>query len=122
MKDLLRDALEEQILQDANDGDTTVLAEILLQLSDAHVYQFLSDSNQDKFNECYGSYAISTSDGHNVDWTYYDSEKDAHDTFIYMQGYESDIHLYKYSVEYGYEVIDSWSDGEKNGDEYLVIK
>lgn len=112
MKDLLRDALEEQILQDAISGDTTVLAEILLQLSDAYVYQCLGDEQQDKFNECYGSYTISTSDGHDVDWTYYDSEREAYDTFIYMQGYESDIHLYKYSQEFGYEVIESWCDGE----------
>jgi|TARA_R110000824_G_scaffold106610_2_gene251948 hypothetical protein len=109
MKDLLRDALEGQILQDAISGDTTVLAEILLQLTDAYVYQCLGDDLQGEFNECYGSYAISTSDGHDVEWTYYDSEVDAHETFIYMQGYETDIHLYKYSVEFGYEVIESWS-------------
>lgn len=113
MKDLLRDALEDQIIRDANDGDTTVLAEILLQLPLAYIYQCLGDELQDKFNECYGTYAISTSNGHDVDWTYYDSELEAHETFIYMQGYESDIHLYKYSVEYGYEVIESWCDEEK---------
>jgi len=57
-------------------------------------------------------YAISTSDGHDEDWTYYDSEKDAYDTFIYMQSWETDIHLYKFSVEFGYEVIDSWCDDD----------
>ena len=58
-------------------------------------------------------YAISTSDGHDEDWTYYKSELEAHETFIYMQGYESDIHLYEYNYELGYEVIDSWcSDDE----------
>ena len=113
MKDLLRDALEAQIISDASSGDTTVLAEILNQLSDAYVYQCLGDELQDKFNECYGSYGISTSDGYDVDWTYYDSEKEAHETFIYMQSYESDIHLYKYIQEYGYEVIESWCDEEK---------
>jgi hypothetical protein len=110
MKDLLRDSLEEQILLDGVNGDTTVLVEILNQLSDAYVYQCLGDELQDKFNECYGSYAISTSDGHDVEWTYYDSELEAHETFIYMQGYESDIRLYKYSVENGYEVIESWDE------------
>ena len=60
----------------------------------------------------YLPYAISTSDGHDEEWTYYDSEWDAKERFEYMKSWESDIHLYKYSVEYGYEVIDSWWDGE----------
>ena len=59
------------------------------------------------------SYAISTSDGHDEDWTFYHSELEAHETFIYMQGYESDIHLYKFSSEFGYEVIDSWCNGDE---------
>ena len=63
-------------------------------------------------NEYYGDFAISTSDGHDEDWTFYESELEAHETFIYMQGYEDDIHLYKYSKEYGYEVIDSFWDGD----------
>tara|TARA_R110000772_G_C13310268_1_gene440050 strand:+ start:7801 stop:8136 length:336 start_codon:yes stop_codon:yes gene_type:complete len=109
----MRDLLEQQIVSDALNGDTTVLAEILNQLSEAYVYQCLGDEQQGKVNECYGSYAISTCDGHDVDWTYYDSELEAHETFIYMQGYESDIHLYKYLQEYGYEVIESWCDEDK---------
>lgn len=57
-------------------------------------------------------YAISTSDGHNEDWTYYESELEAHETFIYMQGYEDDIHLYKLNSNDEYEVIDSFWVGE----------
>jgi len=49
MKDLMRDALEVQILEDAINGDTTVLAEILLQLTDEYVYQCLGDDLQNKF-------------------------------------------------------------------------
>lgn len=58
-------------------------------------------------------YAISTSDGHDEDWTFYQSELEAHETFIYMQGYESDIHLFKLNHNFEYEVIDSWWDGDK---------
>lgn len=58
-------------------------------------------------------FAISTSDGHDEDWTYYKSELEAHETFIYMQGYESDIHLYELNENGEYEVIDSWWDGEE---------
>lgn len=54
-------------------------------------------------------FAITTSDGHDETWEYYDSELEAHETFIYMQGYETDIHLYKLNKNMEYEVIDSWS-------------
>lgn len=105
----LRDALETQIVSDVIKGDTTVLAEILIQLSDAYIFQCLGDEEQGQVNECYGSYAISTTDGHDIDWTYYDSELEAHECFIYMQGWHDDIHLYEYSEEFGYEVIKSFN-------------
>ena len=54
-------------------------------------------------------YAISTSDGHDEVWTYYKSELEAQETFIYMQGYEDDIHLYKLTKTSEYEVIDSFN-------------
>ncbi len=61
-------------------------------------------------------YAISTSDGHDEDWSYYDSEEDARNEFERMKEYESDIHLYEYGHiggdEYNYEVIDSFWDEE----------
>lgn len=53
MKDLLRDALEEQILQDANSGDTTVLAEILSKFDDRYIFGCLGDEQQAKFKTYY---------------------------------------------------------------------
>jgi hypothetical protein len=116
MKDLMRDCLEEQILQDAVNGDTTVLAELLGMLKDDVIYNALSDINQTKFDEptVYKDYAISVSDGHDEDWEYYDSEKEVYERFEYMKEYEDDIHLYKLvkNEEWEYEVIDSFWDGE----------
>ena len=45
-----RDLLERQILRDAKDGDTTVLAEILESLTDDYVFGSLSDRNQEALN------------------------------------------------------------------------
>lgn len=42
----MRDLLEKQIIEDANNGDTTVLAELLSLLSDEVIYNALSDYNQ----------------------------------------------------------------------------
>lgn len=43
-----RDLLEKQIIEDANCGDTTVLAELLDMLDDDVIFNALSDANQDK--------------------------------------------------------------------------
>lgn len=56
-------------------------------------------------------YAISTSDGHDEEVTFYQSELEAREKFIYMQDYESDIHLFKLNENNEYEVIDSFWDG-----------
>ena len=45
-----RDFLEKQIFSDAKNGDTTVLAEILANLSDEVVFGSLSDKNQERIN------------------------------------------------------------------------
>jgi len=42
-----RDLLEKQIIDDANNGDTTVLAELLTLLTDKQVFNALSDANQE---------------------------------------------------------------------------
>jgi hypothetical protein len=42
----MRNILESQIVKDAMQGDTTVLAEILLNLSDEVVYESLGDDEQ----------------------------------------------------------------------------
>ena len=62
--------------------------------------------------EYYGDYAISTSDGHDEDWTFYWSKEDCDKDFKILMEYEDDIHVYEYSKQYGYEVIDSFWDGE----------
>lgn len=54
-------------------------------------------------------WAISTSDGHEEDWTYYGSKEIAESTFEKLKEVENDIHLYKYNMDLGYEVIDSFS-------------
>ena len=53
-------------------------------------------------------YAISTSDGHDEDWYYYETEvqyKEALDLFIKT---ESDVHGYILNASNEYEVIDSY--------------
>ncbi len=42
--------LEKQILNDANNGDTTVLAEILESLDEEYIFNSLSDVNQERTN------------------------------------------------------------------------
>ena len=44
----IRDLLEGQIIKDAHDGDTTVLADLLERFSDEVIYNALSDENQKK--------------------------------------------------------------------------
>lgn len=53
MKEELRDSLEVQILNDAKQGDTTVLAEILSKLDDRYVFACLSDEKQLELQEKY---------------------------------------------------------------------
>jgi hypothetical protein len=109
----MRDALEDQIIQDGINGDTTVLAELLSLVPIHLIYGALSDELQEKFKmvEIYSQpYAISTSDGHDEDWTYYDSEREVYERFEYMKEYETDVHLFKLTLNNEYEVIDSWYD------------
>ncbi len=47
----MRDLLEKQIIQDAINGDTTVLAGLLELISDKDIYNALSDENQLKADE-----------------------------------------------------------------------
>lgn len=80
--------------------------------------EHLQDCDDDGFcNHCghqlaYPPYALSTSDGHDEEWEYFDNELEAKDRFVKLQWSEDDIHLYEYNVEFGYEVIDSYWDGE----------
>lgn len=66
MKDIMRDLLEEQILKDAIDGDTTVFAELLSLIDDELIYGSLGEENQAKLTSYYeihvcgdGSYSTS---------------------------------------------------------------
>ena len=54
-------------------------------------------------------FAITTSDGHDEDWSYYKNKEDAEENFNKLKEIEDDIHLYEYNMALGYEVIDSHS-------------
>jgi len=45
-REYLKDLLESQIKYYAEQGDTTVLAEIISNFSDEEIFNFLSDENQ----------------------------------------------------------------------------
>ena len=62
----MRDLLETQILQDAKDGDTTVLAEILNSLKDKHIYGALSDVNQNKIKSYYDVHVSYDGGGYSI--------------------------------------------------------
>lgn len=49
-QDNIRDMLEEQILEDANNGDTTVLYSLLEILDNQTIFNALSDKNQEEIN------------------------------------------------------------------------
>jgi len=48
---LLRDTLENELVQSMREGDTTVLAELLTLLTDEQVFNALSDEAQNRFPE-----------------------------------------------------------------------
>jgi hypothetical protein len=110
----MRFLLEKQIIEDANNGDTTVLASLLEMLTDVQIYNALSDVNQAMFNnpKNYLPFAISTSDGHDEDWTYYPNESEMLKAFESLKHNESNIHVYEYNSKLGYEVIDSFWIGD----------
>jgi hypothetical protein len=56
----------------------------------------------------YLPYGISTSDGHGEEWEYFPTEAEAKKRFEALKHHESDIHLYEYNKDLGYEVIDSF--------------
>ena len=60
----------------------------------------------------YKEFAISVSDGHGEEWEYFDTEEEARKMFEQLKKMEDDIHLYKYDPKFGYEVIDSYWNGE----------
>jgi len=49
MKQEMRDALEQELIADAMQGDTTVLAELLSRIPDNIIYGSLSDKGQEAF-------------------------------------------------------------------------
>ena len=44
----IKEVLHDQIIEDYNQGDTTVLFNLLELLTDEQIYNALSDTNQDK--------------------------------------------------------------------------
>ena len=55
MEEKMRDLLEEQIIADAKDGDTTVLASLLEMLDNKVIFNALSDKNQLLINKAKNS-------------------------------------------------------------------
>lgn len=47
-REYLKDLLESQIKYDAEQGDTTVLAEIISQFTDDKIFNWLSDGNKEQ--------------------------------------------------------------------------
>ena len=62
----------------------------------------------DEYGYMYKKYAISTTDGHDIEWEYWDSKVEVYERFEHMKSYETDIHLYELTDRNEYEVIDSW--------------
>ena len=65
----------------------------------------------EEVKEFYGQYAISTSDGHDEDWTFCKT-KDEADKLFEESKECGDVRYFEFSSEFGYEVIDSFWDGE----------
>ena len=61
-------------------------------------------------------YAITISDGHDTEWSYFPDEETARNVFNSLKETETDIHLYEYTEE-GYEVIDSYNEDESDLDD-----
>lgn len=66
MDNLLRDALIEEILYDANGGDTTVLTEILNNISDEMVFYSLSEKSQNKVKSYYDVHVNIPKNGYSI--------------------------------------------------------
>jgi len=52
-------------------------------------------------------FAISVSDGHEEEWSYFPNKEDGEVYFKTCVSNDEDVHFYEYNKEYGYEVIDS---------------
>jgi len=93
MEDLLRDSLEEQILLDGVNGDTTVLVEILSKFDDRYIFNCLSDEKQLEMQNKYPSllyyYEIHVC-GKNGFSTTVSSNYELDDDDVVMLGYEQD--------------------------------
>lgn len=85
----MRDLLELQILADARQGDTTVLAELLTKLDDRYIYNCLGDEDRKKFPQFKFYYEIHVV-GKNGFSTSVSSETELDDDDIIMLAYEQD--------------------------------
>ena len=62
-----------------------------------------------EFYELLYPYAISTSDGHDEEWSYFVNKQNAYDEFEKLKSIESDIHLFELTQNNEYEVLDSYN-------------
>tara|TARA_R110000851_G_scaffold28466_1_gene79305 strand:+ start:1566 stop:1931 length:366 start_codon:yes stop_codon:yes gene_type:complete len=112
MKDLLRDSLELQILEDGKNGDTTVLAELLSNIGDRVIFNCLGDEKQLELQEKYPHlryYYEVHINGNNGFSTCVISSDELDDDEVILLGYEQDklegddCHHIDYVQELGYE-------------------
>lgn len=110
-KQLLINAVIEQIKKDISINDLTAVDELLSFLPNKSLLQYLPEEQWEELQR--PTYAISTSDGHNEEWEYINNKKLLYNRFKELKITESDIHLYKLNDNNEYEVIDSyWSEEE----------
>ena len=91
-------------------------------IGEDEISDFVSDKITDITGYChkgfelvpvYEPYAISTSDGHDEDWSYYPNKREYRKAFNKLKKTEDDIHGYKLTKNDEYEVIDSYWIGDK---------
>ena len=110
-KQVLIDAVIEEIKKDIASGDLTAIDELLSFLPKKSLLYYLPEESWQEFQRT--RYAISTSDGHDEEWEYINNKKILYKRFKELKITESDIHLYKLNDNNEYEVIDSyWSEEE----------
>ena len=104
----MRDLLEQEIIKNALLGDTTVLAELLTNLSDDIIINSLSDENQAKIKHYYEIHVV----GKNGFSTTVSSIHHLEDDDVIMLAYEEDklegddCHYVDYVKELSYEEWD----------------
>lgn len=123
MKKLRREQIEEALLDNECNTISQMVANNDLSYVHAIFYsgfkgyahftdEELIDEYKEQLNEeveLIYPFAITTSDGHDENWEYFDDKENCLAIFERMKGFYDDIHLYEYNMEQEqFEVIDSF--------------